>query len=148
VFDDSDLIREVSALPPEYPVELRIERNGQVMNERVILAKKALTTTHRPFFSVPEPEWRGLQIDYATALPSFYQQSQSIDQDVNLGVRDVAPNSAAWAAGFRAGDYIVQVGRKRVSTPREFFELVAKNSGEVTIEVISGNRRAVRTVGE
>jgi serine protease Do len=147
VFDDTDLIRFVSALPPEAQVELTVQRNQQLLTQRVVLSKKALPESRPAYSQQVDPEWRGLRVEYATAMPSFYQQSRLIDARGSVGVQHVERDSAAWHAGLRAGDYVSQVGRQRIRTPREFFDAVRRQAGDVSLTVYSGGRVATRVVG-
>jgi serine protease Do len=147
VYDDNDLIRQVSALPPEATVELTVKRNTQLLTRRVVLSKKAMLTSRPPFAQIAEPSWRGAQVEYATAMPSFYQQSRLLDPRGCIGVLEVERDSSAWNAGLRPGDYVAQVGRTRVQTPAEFFTAVENLPGEVSLQVYSGGRVLTRVVG-
>lgn len=146
VFDELDLVRYVSSYPPETEVELTVLRNQQVFQRKVTLAKKALTS-RRPAYAIQQdPVWRGLTVDYVTALPTFYRQTRWIDRSGCVGIRDVVRDSPAWKAGLRPGECIATVDGKPVASPRQFWAAVEGRTGTVTLGVLSTGRITQRAV--
>ncbi len=146
IHDDSDLIRHVSAMLVETPIELTLERNRQLLTRRAVLSKKQLQTRRRAYWQVPDPRWRGLQVDYATAMPAFYQLSRLLDPQGCVGVVDVEENSPAWKAGIRPGDFVCRVEREAVATPAEFFAAAERHPGDVTLAVVRNGDAEPRRV--
>src|SRR5205814_7785900 len=74
--------------------------------------------------SVRPEAWRGIRVDYATALEAAELtgavSSGALDPQGCVLVAEVEEKSAAWNAGVRKGMFISHVGGKRVTTPVEF----------------------------
>jgi S1-C subfamily serine protease len=106
-------------------------RSGRPATANVTLAK--LAVAGKKIASIRPDAWRGLRVDYATALEaSELAQAFSggaVDPEGCVLVTDVEEKSAAWNAGVRKGMFISHVGGKRVTTPAEF-ETAAKTVGE------------------
>ena len=63
------------------------------------------------------------------------------------GGAEVERDSPAWKAGLRRGEYISHVGKRRVSTPAEFYEAVAELKGDVRLRLTAGSgEAAIRVV--
>ncbi|GIW94318.1 MAG: hypothetical protein KatS3mg110_2359 [Pirellulaceae bacterium] len=146
VYDEFDLIRYISSYPPEATVHITVRRGNQEWNAPVKLAKKALPGRRVAYASQPDPTWRGLAVDYVTALPNYYQQLRWRGRQEAVGVRDVVQGSPAWQAGLRPGDLITAVEGKPIGSPRAFWEAVEPRDGTVQLRVISGGREATRSV--
>jgi len=93
-----------------------------------------------PFSQIKDPRWRGMIVDYATALPPplLRQALQEFVPEGCLAVLDVERDSPAWKAGLRPGTLFNQVHGRRVTVPEQFFEAVKDQAGEVVLKVISG----------
>ncbi len=146
VYDEFDLIRAISSFPPEAAIELRIERANRQSVAKVTLSKKAMQTRRPAYAQEPDPVWRGIIVDYVTALPSFYQQLRLPQHPQAVGVRDVQAGSVAWHAGMRPGDLIIAVDGKRVGSPRVFWDAVSQYQGAVRLQVVSGGRNITRVI--
>ena len=122
----SDLQLLVGSLPPGKSVTIGLIREGSRMELPVSLSK--LHVAGEKVHTAPKKSWRGLQVDYSTALsPSDIEkaaQTSSIDPNGCVLVAAVAPNSAAALAGILPGTFISHVGDQRVSTPDEFYTAV------------------------
>jgi serine protease Do len=98
------------------------QRGGRAATTKAIVAK--LAVTGKAIASNRPDSWRGIRVDYATALegPALAEAiaSGAFDPQGCVLVSDVEPESDAWRAGIRPGMFISHVGRKRVSTPEEF----------------------------
>jgi serine protease Do len=154
VQDHQQLIRLVSALPAEAQVTLQVVRDSdskktskQAFPVIVTLSKKYQESAREPFAEVREPAWRGMRVDYATASPVFRELARHVDPEGCVAVIDVEPDSPAWKAGLRGGTFVSHVGKRRVSTPRQFREAVAQQAGEAALHITSaGDGDPVRKV--
>jgi len=122
VSDVDDVQLAVSLLPPASVATIGFTRGGRQRTAEVRLAKLAVAgkriVTNRP------PAWRGIRVDYATALDATAlaeaTASGVLDAEGCVLVAEVEEDSVAWKAGMRSGMFISHVGAERVSTPDEF----------------------------
>jgi serine protease Do len=150
VYDRNTLFRELSKRLAETPVTLTIARRDALRQRwrsttvNVVLSKKFIETARRPFAQVAEPTWRGLQVEYPSALPPQLstQGIQAIDRKGCVAIIDVARDSQAWKAGLRRGEYISHVENLRVSTPAEFHAAVAGRPSDVRLRLTTGSGEA------
>lgn len=141
--DANDLILELSKLPAGKQVELTLQRSvgerqdmARTLHKRVTLSKKYMDTARPVFASVVDPAWRGLTIDYSTAVPGFSGPRLAfVDPAGCVAVLDVDRNSVSWKAGLRPGMFISHVGKSRVAKPADFRDAVAKESGPVVLRL-------------
>lgn len=131
----TDLQLLVGGMPPGKTIQVRFVRGEQTLHTEVTLTKY-----HVPGVQVvtnAPPAWRGLHVDYATALPrdelTLAEQSGRIDPQGCVLVSKVEEGSPAWQAGVRSGRFISHVGSQRVSSPEEFREAVAAAEGTVDL---------------
>jgi len=142
IVDSTDLIRELSKWPVEAKVNLTVQRGAGIrgvapkpINLPVELAKKHLGGTRPPLAEIPDPTWRGLRVDYATAVARFEQKSREMDPEGCVLIADVERDSPAWNAGLRPGGFISHVGTHRVFKPRDFYALAAPQTGNVAVRL-------------
>ena len=130
--DDVDAIQlAISTIPPSQPVSIGIERANRATTVTATLAKLSVpgprVVTDRP------PSWRGMRIDYATAIDQQVLAeriaSGGLDQGGSVAVTEVEPDSPAWRAGMRPGMFISHVGTERVTSPAEF-QAAVETAGE------------------
>ena len=147
LYDSMDLMCELGKLPAGAAVRLAVERGaesgqrGRTFLTSVNLSKKHVPLAHRAYAQVPDPQWRGMNVDYATAVvpPSQLQLLlQSGATGDALGVSDVQRDSLAWKAGARPGNLLTHVDGQRVTTPSQFHEAVETLDGPVKIRLVSG----------
>jgi serine protease Do len=146
VYDRDALMGELGRQPIGAEVRLTVQRRGDAgRSARIVETTAKLTKKHvtaaRPVFSqIKDPRWRGMVVDYATALPPpvLRQVQQSLAPEGCLAVLDVDRDSPAWKAGLRPGMLMSHVGGQRVTLPEQFFEAVKDQTGEVRLKVISG----------
>jgi serine protease Do len=133
--DGDTLILAVNSAPVGKDVKLKVLRDGKILEKHVLVSKLAIPggviATNRP------RPWRGLRIDFVSALPLGAYSTHLLDLMAKggVGIAEVVPGSPAEAAGLKAGEVITQVQHKRVRTPAEFREAVAELDGPVTVEV-------------
>jgi serine protease Do len=122
VNDVDEVQLAVSLLPPGAATTIGYERNGQDATTQLTLAK--LAAAGKNIVSVQPETWRGMRIDYATALDAIAltqaTASGTYSPDGCVLVTEVEESSDAWNAGVRSGMFVSHVGKKRVSTPAEF----------------------------
>jgi serine protease Do len=141
VIDNVDLIRQLSGKPADTQVVLTVERGGTATRPgrrsevKVVLSKKRQEGSRPAFAETPPPSWRGMRVEYATAAPLFSDRSRDLDPAGSVAVIEVERDSPAWNAGLRPGDFLSHVGKSRVATPREFYELVSKESSDVKLKL-------------
>jgi serine protease Do len=140
VRDANDLIRLLSQAPVAAEVQLTLERPSgagrpRKWTETVTLAKKHIAA-RRPIVSdSAEPAWRGLRVDYATAIPQFDERASAVAAEGCIAVLEVAEGSPAWRAGLRPRMFISHVENQRVATPQEFHEGVEGIEGPVQLRL-------------
>ncbi|HEX3656373.1 MAG TPA: trypsin-like peptidase domain-containing protein [Pirellulales bacterium] len=132
IFDADGLRLEVGKLPAASVATLTVERGGQTFVEQVTLAKyrvrgKAIAT-------VREPDWRGLRVDF----PSAVLIPQVLDEtyDSAVAVSEVTEDSPAYKAGLRVGMLITYVGNTPVDKPVDFRREVAGQPGDVALKIM------------
>jgi serine protease Do len=144
--DDPDgLIREVGKLPPESRVTLRLVRQNRIQMVSVTLGKYPIRG--KKIVTQPEPAWRGLRVDYPTAV--LDQQGRGILGITfadGVAVAEVAENSPPFRAGLRRGTLITHVGRTPVTTPAEFRRAIINETGPVTLRAVQENKNVNYTV--
>ncbi len=139
VYAPDDLIRYVSTQPVDEAIRLTIIRNVQdpgpqkVQTIHVVLSKKHIDTLRPVIAAEPKSAWRGMRVDYATAVPSLAEQSRYIDKEGCVAVVDVEPDSPAWRVGLRPGVFVSYVNDQRVSNPDQFYRSASLGSGAVRL---------------
>lgn len=147
-----DLFRELSRHAADAEIAIDIQRGegvlGQVKNLpiRARLSKKHIATRRPGYATNADQGWRGMRVEYATALPpEMMRLSFRVQGGLgpgSLAILDVEPQSAAWNAGLRSGQLINTVAGEIVSTPSEFYEHVSTLRGEaVAFQIISHRER-------
>lgn len=146
IYEADGLVLEVGRQPVQAVTRLTIIRDGRQRTREVTLAKypvlgKKIVTTR------PAP-WRGMQIDYPTALvdPDGRTHSGLVFYDDGVIVTSVKPASPAWEAGLRRGMRISHVGRTGVRTPKEFRTAVAGKSASVQLRLAGDDDNPLRTI--
>ncbi len=143
LFDDDDLIREVSGLPTGQTVKLAVLRTGaspskvEVLEKLAVLSKRPATTLRPTIATVPAPSWRGMQVDDATAAPREALLTVQLPISGGLYVTEVAHDSASWKAGLRPGVFVTAIAGQPVTTAREFFAAIAEQTGDVPLQLLT-----------
>lgn len=130
--EDADgLILNVTQHPPGRAVRLAVVREGAKREVAVTLTKYAPL----PGGVVTErlPAWRGLRVDYPTAV---FDVRQLVEIPPGcVAVAEVQPDSPAWKLGLRRETLITRVAGQPVDTPETFRRLVAAQSGAVELDL-------------
>lgn len=139
----NELFRDLGKQPVGASIELTVARGftestpGEQLKLVAKLSKRHITATVPGIAQVPPPRWRGMVVDYSTALPALtvQQQSQFIDLSRCVGVVHVEPDSPAWKAGFRPHEFIHRVSGRVVTDPQAFYDAVKDVRGPVEIRM-------------
>jgi serine protease Do len=134
--DSSDgLMLEVGRMPADAQVRFTLLRGSEPLEIPVRLAKYPVQGTK--IVTTPSSAWRGLRVEYSTAVVDAPWASQVRAARVDDGVVaiEVTEGSPAWKAGLRPGMLINRVDQSRVATPRQFQAAVAGKKGRVTLDV-------------
>jgi serine protease Do len=140
VRDANELIRELSQAPAAADVKLAVERpfgasRPHPYTAQVRLSKKFIVASRPIVADADDPSWRGVRVDYATAIPQFDERIPAIDPEGCVAVIEVAPESPAWKAKLRPRLFITHIENQRVSTPQEFFEIAAALEGPAQVRL-------------
>jgi serine protease Do len=135
VFSSDSLMLAVSQQPPLATTPIRFLRNGREQTARVELSK---SQQHgEQIVTAPTETWRGLRVDFATAVENYATAARQGGTDPRgcVAVRHVEPHSPAWKAGLRTGTFISHVAHRQVSSPEEFYAATLRQSGNVTLRL-------------
>lgn len=125
----------VGQQPPGSELRVAYERNGSPSEATVRLSKHF--TIGEKIVTNPPPRWRGIQVDYATAISQAALEQASrqglIDPAGCVVVTAVSPESVSWKQGVREGMFISHVGGERVTTPAEFWRVVEQAEESVKL---------------
>jgi serine protease Do len=139
IHDEAGLIREVSLLPAGADARFSISRFDTLLRRRrsltreIALAKKYVEGTCPGVSTVLPPSWRGLQVDFSTAIPDFHRYADQADPRGCVAVTHVEKDAPAWESGLRSGLFLSHVDGQRVSTPRDFLAAVDGRTDAVTL---------------
>ncbi|HEY4760018.1 MAG TPA: PDZ domain-containing protein, partial [Thermoguttaceae bacterium] len=146
IHDADSLVLNIGKLPVEAVVHLSLIRNGNPLTVDIELTKYPVRG--KKIVTVPEPLWRGMRVDYPTAMPET--ESRTVGEKSFSGeglvVAEVAENSPAASAGLQPGMIITHVGHAAVNTPKEFRAAVDFTTGAVELHIADDIQRPIRTV--
>jgi serine protease Do len=151
IYDRDTLMLELGRQPVGASVRLTAargataEKRGREIVATAQLSKKYLGSSRPAFAQVADPSWRGIQVDYATALPQTLSR-QSLQEALPggcLAVIDVDRDSPAWKAGLRPAMLLTHVGERRVSNPDQFFAAVKDKTGAVPLRLAQGSPNTI-----
>jgi S1-C subfamily serine protease len=146
IYDADGLVLNVGKLPAEAVTRLSVLRGGAARTVEITLSKFAVRG--KKIVTAPDPAWRGLRVEYPTAVvdeESHAGGGMSFVDDAVIVV-EVAENSPAWAAGLRRGMLITQVDKAGIRTPKEFAAAVGRNRGPVQLRIAGDEKTPLRTV--
>jgi len=145
IYDADGLVLEVGKLPVEAVTRLSVLRDGRPRTLNVSLTKYPVRG--RKIVTTPGPSWRGLRVDYATAVADSQSSVHGAGfAEEAVAVSEVDQHSRAWDAGLRPGMFISHVERTSVRTPREFFSAVSGKSGPVQLRMVGDEKQPTRMV--
>ncbi len=151
IVDRNDLFRELSLAAAGTDVQLSVHRfrpgrsTPEALQLPAHLSKKPISTK-RPGYAVNGPgKWRGMLIDYATAVsPELIRSGLGGNRRgaLKLAILSVDPDTPAWNAGLRPGHSVVSVDGVTVESPEDFYRQVQVELGPVALSVFRGDGRA------
>lgn len=149
VYNKNTFMRDIAKRAPETPVRLRVNRSlfgrNRDFHVSVVLAKKFVESNRPSYASNPEPAWRGLQVDYSTAIPLdiYLNKLDAIDPKGCVSLPTVETDSLAWKSGARPWMFVSHVNGQRVSKPSEFRRIAEAASGAVELTMTTGDKFTV-----
>ncbi|MEZ6086652.1 MAG: PDZ domain-containing protein [Pirellulaceae bacterium] len=150
--DAAGLFREMSRRPANSQVRLTRTTGNPITNSMqedvvsVQLGKKYLALSKPGYSRFPEPTWRGMRVDYGTAIPPAQMLGFSRPGTIlPVAIISVDPDTPAWEAGLRPGQFVEKVDATPVLGPEMFHRLVNAADGAVEITILDGSERT-RTV--
>jgi S1-C subfamily serine protease len=149
IYGGDDLMLEVGRLPVEATVRFHLLRGRRPLDVDVVLAKYPVQ--EKRIVTNPPPAWRGMRVDYLTAVPDLPVQGGLRSNYLIDGVAvvEVAEGKPAWKAGLRPGMIVGRVEDTAVRTPREFRAAVREKKGPVRlhlVNIVDAAGGALRTV--
>jgi len=147
IFGPDGLMLEVGRLSPEEKAELTVVRQGRVLKLKTELTKNYVPG--KKLVTAPRPQWRGIHVDYATAIRDFADRliRREVDVDGCVVVTSVEPDSPAWKEGLRENMFISHVNGARVTTPQALFAAVSGKEGPVSLQLtLPPDQRPLRTI--
>lgn len=130
-----ELFFRVGSLPPNHVAKVLVRRFRREFTLPVRLTKKPSTASRPTLVTATPPAWRGVSVDFATALSAV--KLSSIDPEGCVIATRVEQDSPAWAAGLRVGSVISLVEGRRVKDPRAFHEAVQAEPGAVRLTLFN-----------
>jgi S1-C subfamily serine protease len=141
VQDTDDFLRQIGLRAPADSVELTILRQDGLLGRSrpfkrtVILSKRYVARSRPAIVTAERSDWRGLRVDYATAIPDLLGHLDQIDPKGCVAAIDVRPDSLAWQAGLRPSMFVSHVEQRRVDTPAAFLQAVGPYPAAVDLKV-------------
>jgi len=147
VYDADSFYLEVGRLPAEAVARLNVVRDGRKRTIEATLSKYPVRG--KKIVTAPEPAWRGLRVDYPTAVVDAEGRPRGgmSFADNAVIVTEVFDGSPASQAGLRHGMLISHVDRVPVRTPKEFAAAVARKFGPVQLRLVGDDKNPLRTIG-
>ena len=126
----------VGSRKPGSQIRIAYERNGEA-GEAVVTLGKAYIEGGQ-IVSARRPSWRGMTIDFATAIPPDQLTAKAaqghIDRQGCVVVADVDQGSVSWQSGVRPYAFISHVSGKRVDSPDAFYAAVREAKDNVKLK--------------
>ncbi len=148
VLDSRRLTLRISQAAPGTAVDLKLLRDGQEQNLRIMLGELPVDAERA---QAPGGSQRsqgtaleGVAVDNLTA--DIARQLNLPAQTTGVVVVQVRPETAA-ATGLRRGDVIEEVNRRKVSTVGEYEQAISQAGGEVLLLVNRGGSSSYIVIG-
>jgi S1-C subfamily serine protease len=146
IYDADGFVLSVGKQPVESSVKLTVLRSDR---PRVIEAKLSKYPVRgQKIVTQPEPLWRGLRVEYPTAVVDEQGRGMTGLSFPSEGVTvvEVAENSPASAAGLRVGEVITSVNHSLINSPKDFHAAVEKAYGPVTLRIAEDRKSPERII--
>jgi serine protease Do len=140
IHDTDELMRELSSQFVGASIQLSIVRtSSKPLKVAVQLGKKRIDS-NRPSFAKNAPTaWRGMLVDYPTAIKDFYEFGYRVDPKGCVVVVEVELDSPAWQAGVRPQMFINRIDGHPITNPRAFYAQVKDKDKPVQLGLTSGS---------
>jgi S1-C subfamily serine protease len=140
VQDADALILNVSKRPVESRVRVSVLRDNRQQKIDVELGKAHVPG--RKIVTVTPALWRGVHVDYSTAVPSDEMRRvrrTDLLRDGCVLITQVEKESPAWQAQLQPGMFVTHVAGTKVRTPKEFRTAILGKDGPVELTVFSAD---------
>ncbi len=145
IFDADQLMLSIGKLAVDSSVTLMVDREGVGTRVVTVPELSKFGVSGKKIVTNPPPAWRGIRVDYATAVRDFLLRH--FDPHGSVVITEVEENSPAWNEGLRPDMTISHVAGRPVKTPREFREAIRGKDGPVDLRLnLPPNERPVRTI--
>lgn len=124
-----ELFLQIGSLPPDHVARFKVRRSSRELTIPVRLSKKPSNASRPAIVTADGRSWRGLVVDFATAMSTL--RISSLDPDGCVIATQVEQNSPAWHAGLRVGAIINRVNGQSVRSPDEFHAVVTAEDGSL-----------------
>jgi serine protease Do len=138
VTDADSLVVAINSIPAGETVTLKLLRQNKLVESTVQLAKRRPTS---PVIATNRPAaWRGLRVDYTSAMPRTTFADNILEAMAREGVvvTDVESGSESEKAGAKTGQLISRIDGRSVRNPRDFAKVVSGLKGPVKVETDQG----------
>jgi S1-C subfamily serine protease len=146
IYDADGFVLSVGKQPAEAVVKLAVLRDDRPkiveakLGKYPVRGKKIVTQT--------DPLWRGLRVEYPTAVVDERGRGMSGLSFPEQGVTvvEVAENSPAAAAGMQIGMIISTANHKAINSPKEFRAAVENSSDPIVLRIADDRGRSDRVI--
>ena len=133
----SDLRNRVGLGRVGEEVKIELIRDGERIRKTVVIGERRVTVADG---GAATDRLQGVEFrDIAPEHP-LYSEVQGVE------VAQVQPGSRGARAGFRRGDIVLELNRRRVSNAREFLDRLANQQGALVFFVQRGERRMLLSI--
>jgi serine protease Do len=139
IHEPDELVLSISTRPPGSSVRLVASRGNRQREIEAVLTKFPPAT--RSIVTERPPPWRGMRVDYPTAVLDF-RLLVEIPRDCVV-ISDVAADSPAWKAGLRREILVTHVNSRPVDSPAAFRRAVEAAPSAVVLNGRAQNGEAV-----
>jgi serine protease Do len=133
VHDVDSLMLAVGRLPVDSVVRLAVLRDTGLVELTPRLAK--FPVRGRKIVTAPAPNWRGLSVEYLTAILDMNARGNLPTGEAGVVVSAVREHSPASQANIQPGTIITHAAGARVESPSDFFDAVKGRSGPVELRI-------------
>jgi serine protease Do len=145
--DSHDLLRHVASLPIGKEIAVKAFRDGEFKSFKVMISERKDDKNKESISKNDSQQNFGFSVQEIT--PEIAQK-RGISDPTGIIVTKVAENSPASDAGIKAGDLILQINKKRISSVKSFSDEIAKHqsSGTLLLLIKRGDRSFFVTLKE
>lgn len=148
ITSSNSMLRELSGRFAGDQITIKIQRKAfpsspfRKMELKVQLGKKKVNST-QPTIGINDfSAWRGIKVDYPTAVDELSLHFSKIDPDGCVAVIAIQKESPSEIAGLRQFDFVSHVNGQRVSTPAQFHLAVDSANGAVELTRVVGKEKS------